>query len=63
MEWSKDRISTYVDGILNTVLYVPFTETRWALGNFPVKDPKNDTLVVVDPWSQTSRDATPFDQE
>jgi hypothetical protein len=56
-----DRILTYVDSRLQQVLYVPFNKPRWQLGQFPLQDANMTTLV--DPWSQTGRYSTPFDQD
>jgi hypothetical protein len=56
-----DRLLTYVDSQLLQILYVPFKEPRWLLGNFPLQGPNGTTLV--DPWSQTGHGSTPFDQE
>lgn len=61
----SDRIVTYVDGLLQTVLYFSFPAgtTMWQRGNFPAKDTSvNPPVPLVDPWSQTGRPNTPFDQ-
>jgi hypothetical protein len=58
---TSDRLLTYIDSRLQQVLYVPFTSYRWQDGNFPLQDSNGTTLV--DPWSQTGRYSTPFDQE
>jgi hypothetical protein len=52
---------TYVDSQLQQVLYVPFKGPRWQEGNFPLQDANGTNLV--DPWSQTGQDSTPFDQD
>jgi hypothetical protein len=56
-----DRLLTYVDSRLQQVLYVPFSNPRWQDGNFPLQDSNGTNLV--DPWSQTGRDSTPWDRE
>ena len=57
----SDRLLTYVDSRLQQVLYVPFKDPRWNIGNFPLQSANGTSLV--DPWSQTGRKSTPFDQE
>ncbi|PQE03298.1 glycoside hydrolase family 16 protein [Rutstroemia sp. NJR-2017a BBW] len=61
LEWSEKYIFAYVDNTLQQVMYWPFNKPLWQQGNFPLTD-ANDT-AIVDPWSQTGRDSTPFDQE
>ncbi|CAK4031588.1 glycoside hydrolase family 16 [Lecanosticta acicola] len=60
MEWSEKYIFTYIDTRLLQVLYTNFDKPFWQKGNFPVADTNGTRLV--DPWSQTGRDSTPFDQ-
>lgn len=43
------------------MLYIPFDKPFWGQGDFPPVDNTNGTKLD-DPWSQTGRDATPFDQ-
>jgi hypothetical protein len=46
-------------------VYFPFEagSTMWKRGSFPPKDDSVNPLVaLVDPWSQTGRPNTPFDQ-
>lgn len=38
-----------------------FDKPFWAKGDFPPSTPNGTSLV--DPWSQTGRDSTPFDQD
>jgi beta-glucanase (GH16 family) len=60
LEWSEKYIFSYIDTRLLQVMYVKFNEPFWKRGHFP---PSNDNGTrLVDPWSQTGRDATPFDQ-
>lgn len=60
VEWTEDYIYTYIDTQLLQVLYVPFNERFWLKGNYPPAT-QNGTRLI-DPWSQTGRDSTPFDQ-
>ena len=60
LEWSQNRLLTYVDARLQQNLYVPFSQYRWPLGFFPLHDDNGTT--IVDPWSQTGRFSTPWDQ-
>jgi beta-glucanase (GH16 family) len=61
LEWSEKYIFTYVDERLLEALYVPFSKPLWPQGNFDAST-QNGTRVV-DPWSQTGRPSTPFDQK
>ncbi|KAF2479745.1 glucan endo-1,3-beta-D-glucosidase [Neohortaea acidophila] len=61
LEWSEKYIFTYIDTRLLQVLYTQFNKPFWQRGNFPPAAPNGTRLV--DPWSQTGRDSTPFDQE
>lgn len=61
MEWSQKYIFTYINSRLLQVLYTNFYTPLWGRGDFPVTGPNNTRLE--DPWSQTGRDNTPFDQE
>jgi beta-glucanase (GH16 family) len=61
LEWSQKYLFTYVDSRLLQVLYTNFDQPLWQRGNFPLTGYNGTRLVDV--WSQTGRDATPFDQE
>lgn len=61
MEWSESYIFTYVDNRLLQVLYFNFLGDLWAQGDFPPADPNGTRFV--DPWSQTGRTSTPFDED
>lgn len=61
LEWSEKYIFTYIDTRLLQVLYTNFREPLWQRGNFPLSDSNGTRLI--DPWSQTSNAATPFDQD
>lgn len=61
LEWSEKYIFTYVDSRLLQVLYTNFDEHLWKRGSFPLAN-RNSTKYV-DPWSQTGRPNTPFDQK
>ncbi|KAK3335058.1 concanavalin A-like lectin/glucanase domain-containing protein [Neurospora tetraspora] len=61
LEWSEKYLFTYVDSRLLQVLYVNFNkQPLWQRGNFPQVE--NGTRTV-DPWGQTGRLNTPFDQK
>ncbi|KKA26507.1 hypothetical protein TD95_004245 [Thielaviopsis punctulata] len=61
VEWSEKYIFTYVNTRLMQVMYTNFKTPFWKRGNFPSYNADGDRLV--DPWSQTGRSQTPFDQE
>ncbi|KAF2454579.1 glucan endo-1,3-beta-D-glucosidase [Lineolata rhizophorae] len=61
LEWSEKYMFTYVDTRLLQVMYVNFDRPFWEKGQFPLSDSNGTRLV--DPWSQTGRHATPFDQD
>ncbi len=61
LEWSEKYIYTYIDTRLLQVLYTNFDKPLWQKGNFPPASSNGTRLV--DPWSQTGRDSTPFDQD
>lgn len=60
LEWTEDHLLTWIDQPANTNLYVKFNQPFWQRGFFPLTF-ENGTKVV-DPWSQTGRSSTPFDQ-
>ncbi|KXS99664.1 hypothetical protein AC578_9884 [Pseudocercospora eumusae] len=61
LEWSEKYVFTYIDTRLLQVLYTNFNKPFWQKGDFPASDSNGTRLV--DPWSQTGRDSTPFDQD
>ncbi|KAG9230646.1 putative beta-1,3-glucan-binding protein [Amylocarpus encephaloides] len=61
LEWSQKYLFTYINSNLLQVLYTNFDEPLWKRGNFPLTDSNGTRLV--DAWSQTGRDQTPFDQD
>lgn len=61
MEWSQKYLFTYVDNALSQVLFTNFNEPLWKRGGFPYANSNGTKLV--DPWTETGRDQTPFDQE
>jgi len=61
LEWSQKYLFTYVNTRLLQVTYTNFNQPLWERGGFPLSD-SNGTRFQ-DPWSQTGRDQTPFDQE
>lgn len=60
LEWSEKYIFSYVGSRLRQVLYTRFHKPFWQRGMFPPSQPNGSR--IVDPWSQTGRDSTPFDQ-
>lgn len=60
LEWSEKYIFTYIDTRLLQVLYTTFKKPFWQRGHFPPSDANGTRLI--DPWSQTGRASTPFDQ-
>jgi len=61
MEWSQKYIFTYVNSRLLQVLYTNFNQPLWQRGGFPSFDSNGTRLA--DPWSYTTRDQTPFDED
>ncbi|KAI9805036.1 MAG: hypothetical protein M1833_006340 [Piccolia ochrophora] len=61
LEWSEKYLFTYIDSRLLQVLFTNFDEQLWKRGRFPLSDSNGTRLI--DPWSQTGRYQTPFDQE
>jgi beta-glucanase (GH16 family) len=61
IEWSEKYLFTYIDTQLLQVFYWDFNSPFWPQGNFPLAT-ANGTQII-DPWSQTGRAQTPFDQE
>lgn len=60
LEWSEKYLYMYLDSRLLQVMYTNFKTGLWQRGNFALSD-ANGT-AFVDPWSQTGRASTPFDQ-
>jgi beta-glucanase (GH16 family) len=61
LEWSEKYLFTYIDTRLLQVLYTNFNVPMWTRGDFPLSD--SNGSAIINPWSQTGRDNTPFDQE
>ncbi|TVY94450.1 Beta-1,3-glucan-binding protein [Lachnellula willkommii] len=61
LEWSQKYLFTYINTNILQVLYTNFDEPLWKRGAFPASDSNGTRLV--DAWSQTGLDQTPFDQE
>ena len=61
LEWSEKYLYMYLDSRLLQVMYNKFSEPLWKRGAFPLAD-QNGTSYV-DPWTQTGRPSTPFDQD
>ena len=63
LEWSQNYIFMYLDSRLLQVFNTGFGgETMWMRGNFGSMTSTNGS-ILVDPWSQTGRYNTPFDQK
>jgi hypothetical protein len=60
LEWSEKYIFTYIDTRLLQVLYTNFDQDLWTRGHFP--DADSNGTKIVNPWGQTGRKSTPFDQ-
>jgi beta-glucanase (GH16 family) len=62
LEWTENYLTTYMDGQAWQTLYWEFDPklTMWQRGGF-ASVTVNQTLLK-DPWSQTGRTNTPFDQ-
>lgn len=61
VEWTPDYMFTYIDSKPIQVLYTKFNKPFWQRGNYPPGDANGTRLI--DPWSQTGHDSTPFDQD
>lgn len=62
VEWSEDYLFTYIDTRLLQVFFVKFNKYRsmWDRGGFGKTIVNHSALF--DPWSQTGKPSTPFDQ-
>ena len=69
LEWSEKYLFTYIDNRLLQIIYVPFVESLWTRGHFPLADGNGTT--IQNPWQQSpsngggggGNDNTPFDQQ
>lgn len=61
LEWSEKYLYTYLDNRLLQIMYTPFKSSFWSKGDFPAAS--SNSTPLVDPWSQTGENSTPFDQE
>lgn len=61
LEWTENYIFTYVDTKMFQVFYNTFAKPFWKIGGFPYATTNGTRLV--DPWGQTGRLQSPFDQE
>lgn len=61
VEWSEKYIYTYLNTRLLQVFYKKFNKPLWQQGDFPLSNSNGTSFI--DPWSQTGRDSTPFDQD
>ncbi|KAF4970251.1 hypothetical protein FZEAL_10086 [Fusarium zealandicum] len=62
LEWSEKYLFTWLDGRLRQIVFFDFSKNRnmWTYGEFWRTAVNNTT--PEDPWSQTGRSNTPFDQ-
>lgn len=60
LEWSQNYLFTYINSRLLQVMYVNFDQPLYKRGNFPEAGANGTRLQ--DPWTQTGRSQTPFDQ-
>lgn len=63
MEWSEDYLYFYIDTRLVQVLFLKFNvgETLWQRGDFSTM--YENSSLLDNPWENTGRDNSPFDQE
>jgi len=61
LEWTPKYLFTYIDTRLLQVIYVDFNKPFWQKGDFPVADSNGTSLI--DPWSETGENSTPFDED
>lgn len=61
LEWTEKYLFTYIDTKLMQVFYWDFQKPLYAQGDFPFANANGTRLS--DPWAQTGRPQTPFDQE
>lgn len=61
LEWSETALFTYLDNRLNQIYYWDFHQSFWQRGAFPASGWNGSPLV--NPWAQTGRKNTPFDQD
>ncbi|KAF2691892.1 glycoside hydrolase family 16 protein [Lentithecium fluviatile CBS 122367] len=60
VEWSENYLFTYIDSRLLQVFFVKFNKPMWERGEFS-KSLVNDS-ALYNPWVQTGKYNTPFDQ-
>lgn len=60
LEWSEKYLYMYLDSRLLQVMYTKFSGSLWKRGNFALSS--DNGTAFVDPWSQTGRASTPFDE-
>jgi len=61
LEWTDKYMFTYIDNRLNQVMYVKFGEPFWQRGQFPLAD--SNGTKFDDPWINSGRSWSPFDQD
>lgn len=60
LEWTDKYLFTYLDTRPQQVIYVRFFESFWKRNQYPAANSNGTQLVDI--WSQTGNDATPFDE-
>lgn len=60
LEWSEDYLFTYIDSRLLQVFFIKFNKPMWDRGGFSKALVNNSALY--NPWVQTGKFNTPFDQ-
>jgi hypothetical protein len=63
MEWSENYIYTWIDSRIQQSMYIKFGKKKgmmFSRGNFAAMNANGS--IPVDPWSQTGRYNTPFDE-
>jgi hypothetical protein len=62
LEWSEDYLFTYLDSRLKQVFYMKFQgkQDMWQRGHFDGQ--VDNSTVIANPWKQTGRTNTPFDE-
>ncbi|KAJ4357296.1 uncharacterized protein N0V89_001871 [Didymosphaeria variabile] len=60
VEWSEDYLFTYIDSRLLQVFFLKFNKLMWNRGGFSEKLVNDSALY--NPWANTGRSNTPFDQ-
>lgn len=60
LEWTPTHLYTYIDSRLLQVLYMPFNQRFWDLGNFPPAS--SNGTILLDPWAASPDKNAPFNE-